>query len=83
VLDLREPHGAHVAEGVGVGQREAQHHHVRPGPGGGGRRDREQEQNQNCQVDFTDKECAFVDWWITLNIKQKVIILKLYLKNLN
>lgn len=30
VLDLREPHGADVAQGVGISQREAKHHYVRP-----------------------------------------------------
>jgi len=27
-----------------------------------------------CQVVFTDKECAFLNWCITLNIKRKAII---------
>lgn len=31
VLDLREPHGADVAQGIGISQREAKHHYIRPG----------------------------------------------------
>lgn len=30
VLDLREPHSADMAQGVGIGQREAQHHYIGP-----------------------------------------------------
>lgn len=28
VLNLREPHGANMAQGVWIGQREAQHYHI-------------------------------------------------------
>lgn len=34
VLDLREPHSADMAQGVGIGQREAQHHDIGPASGG-------------------------------------------------
>lgn len=30
MLDLRKPHGANVAQGIGISQREAQHHNIRP-----------------------------------------------------
>lgn len=30
MLDLREPHGAYMAQGIGISQREAKHHYVRP-----------------------------------------------------
>lgn len=30
MLDLREPHGADVAQGIGISQREAKHHYIRP-----------------------------------------------------
>ncbi len=30
MLDLWEPHGAYMAQGVGISQREAKHHYVRP-----------------------------------------------------
>lgn len=36
MLDLRKPHGAYVAQGIGISQREAKHHYVRP-TGNGGR----------------------------------------------
>lgn len=36
VLDLWEPHGAYVAQGIGISQREAKHHYVRS-TGKGGR----------------------------------------------
>lgn len=33
VLDLRKPHGAYMAQGIGISQREAEHHHIRPARG--------------------------------------------------
>lgn len=30
MLDLREPHGADMAQGIGISQREAQNHDIRP-----------------------------------------------------
>lgn len=33
MFDLREPHGAYMAQGIGVSQREAQHHYIRPREG--------------------------------------------------
>lgn len=36
MLDLRKPHGAYMAQGIGISQREAKHHYIRP-TGEGGR----------------------------------------------
>lgn len=30
MLDLRKPHGANMAQGVGISQREAEYHYIRP-----------------------------------------------------
>lgn len=30
MLDLWEPHGANMAQGIGISQREAKHHDIRP-----------------------------------------------------
>ena len=47
MLDLRKPHGADMAQGVGIGQGEAQHHHVRPGENGTGTRDNASSQGRD------------------------------------
>lgn len=54
VLDLLEPHGADVAQGVGVCQREAQHHDIGPtekGREGKGREDGKKDRGTERETD--------------------------------
>lgn len=57
VLDLREPHGADMAQGVGIGQREAQHHYI--GPGGGELKDGKKSKVKNIVHGVVCVMCQF------------------------